>query len=157
MTSRHPALLIVALTAMSACQDDSEPVLLASGTYIIRSNTNYGGPTDADLDGILLDLDLDGLTAEFIGTDDDRVMDLTRLPEDRWGEACPKGIASTPLETFEVQEPITLAGLTLDVPRILAEGCMDDEGTTVSAGWLSSKADLQRYLGSGPFELRPAP
>ena len=157
MIPHRSALLLLALTTLGACEDDSEPVLLASGTYIIQSNPNYGGPTDADLDGVLLDLDLDGLTAELIGTDDDRVMDLVRLPEDQWGQACPKGITSTPLETFEVQEPITLAGLTLDEPRILASGCYNDEGTTVSEGAISSKEDMKTTLSDGPFQLITAP
>ena len=146
----------LALVALSACKNDKEPVLLASGTYILRPNVSYGAPADADLDGIQLELDLDALTAGLVGTDNDRVMDLAELPMEDWGGACPIGSGPTPLETFEVQESITLAGVTLEVPYIMADGCRGDEGTTVSKGWLSSKDIVETKPSGGPFQLFPA-
>ena len=157
MTAHHRLLLLFSICALSACAEDGAPVLLASGTYTIESNPSYGGPADADLDGVLLDLDVDALTAELLGTDDDRVMDLTRLPKAQWGESCPMGVNAVDLETFEVQESLTLAGLTLDIPRILASGCHDDKGTTVSQGAISSKEDMETTPSDGPFALRLAP
>ena len=152
----RPLHLALALVALSACKNDKEPVLLASGTYILRPKFSYGAPADADLDGVQLELDLDALTAEFVGTDNDRIMDLAELPMEDWGGACPIGSGPTPLETFEVQESITLVGVTLEVPYIMADGCRGDEGTTVSKGWLSSKDLVETKGSAGPFELFPA-
>lgn len=152
----RPLHLALALVALSACKNDKEPVLLASGTYTLEPNSSYGAPVEADLDGVLLELDLDALTAEFVGTENDRVMELAELPMEDWAGACPIGGGPTPLETFEVQESISLVGVTLEVPYIMANGCRDDEGTTVSKGWLSSKDLVETKGSAGPFELFPA-
>ena len=150
-------LLTVGLIALSACKEDKLPVLFASGTYAIESNPYDGGPEGVDLEGVLLELDFEALTAELVGTSDDRVMDLTRLPREEWGGACPIGGGLTPLETFEVQESITLVGVTLEVPYIMADGCRGDEGSTVSRGWISSEEAMTSSLSGGPFNLLPAP
>lgn len=150
-------LLTVGIAALSACKDEKAPVLLASGTYAIESNTSFGGPEDADLDGFFLELDVDALTAGLVGTSDDRVMDLTRLPREQWGGACPIGGGFTPLETFAVQESITLVGVTLEVPYILADGCRGDEGTTVTRGWLSAEDIIDSSVSEGPFNLVAVP
>ena len=150
-------LLTAGLISLSACKDEKAPVLLASGTYAIESNTSYGGPEDADLDGFFLELDVDALTAGLVGTSDDRVLDLTLLPREQWGGACPIGGSLTPLETFEVQESITLVGVTLEVPYILADGCRSDEGTTVSRAWISSEDIIDTSMSGGPFNLVAVP
>ncbi len=139
------------------CKSEGEPVLLASGVYLVQATAEVDLPEADDLEGVQLDIDVDALTAELSGTDDDRILEMVRLPEDKWGESCPKGVHITPLETFELGESLTLGGTVLEVPRIFAAGCTSDEGTTVTSGWLSSESEMQSAPSDGPFELTPAP
>ena len=156
MISLRCSVVLLLGCGLSGCGEDKNTVFLASGTYSVVSDASSELVDEEALAGVLIDIDVDALTAELIGTDDDRVMELTRLPEGQWEERCPTNFTVTRLETFAVEESISLVGVTLDEPRIYADGCRGNEESTVSAGWLSSKANLQQSL-DGPFQLQPAP
>ncbi|HCH62813.1 MAG: hypothetical protein CL927_20650 [Deltaproteobacteria bacterium] len=155
MISSRSVVVMLLGCGLTGCRQDKSSVFLASGIYSVQSDASSELVDEEALVGVLIDIDVDALTAELIGTDDDRVMDLTRLPEGQWEERCPMNFTATRLETFAVAESISLVGVTLDEPRIYADGCRGNENSTVSAGWLSSKANLQQAL-DGPFQLQPA-
>ena len=145
MFARSLLILVTSLSTFACAGED--PVLLGSGTYAMTADSN-GEPLE-DWADVTLSIDTEALTLTITGDSIDVATDLTELPEDEWELNCPTNFSAVSLETFGTADAITLGDTTLDEPRLFADGCQGDEGTTATTAWLSSKAYQTETGASG--------
>jgi len=137
-----------ALFLLNACSVNSGPIYFESGSYVVdleyyaiendsteseettEEDSNTDSDYSAEMETLVLDIDLDNLTATISGTSYDTTLTLKERSKDDWNDMCPMQLSTTEVQTVDIVGDLELWGETHQETYVQASDCGGEERTT---------------------------
>ena len=139
------------LLLCSACSLYDGPVYFESGTYVLFDPTSSGLTAEhgeeyiPEFESFSLVIDLENLKAQINGTTFDTEFTLQERPKNEYETHCPMQLSATWVQTFDINEELSLWGSTLKNAFIAADDC-DEDIPAINLLLSTADHDISYYL-----------